>query len=69
VLELCLVKDPKKRIADISEVRLVLRGKLGASAADPVVIAAQPVWRRVVLLAAAPLSGVVLTGLALWLAL
>jgi serine/threonine-protein kinase len=49
-LELCLQKDPKKRLRDIGDVRLALEGGLAAPAAPS---AGAPIWRRVWPIAAA----------------
>ena len=64
-IALCLEKDPKKRIADIADVRLALRGRF------EVVVAsgsegpqAAPLWRRVLPVAAGVLLAAVATFLA-----
>jgi serine/threonine-protein kinase len=64
-IALCLEKDPKKRIADIADVRLALRGRF------EVVVAggaerpnAAPLWRRVLPVAAGVLLATVVTLLA-----
>jgi serine/threonine protein kinase/Tol biopolymer transport system component len=66
-IELCLRKDPKKRIADIADVRLALQGELSTDA--PLETAAQatraPIWRRS-LPWAAGLVLAVLAGLGTW---
>jgi serine/threonine-protein kinase len=47
-IALCLEKDPKKRIADISDVRLALQGKFEAPLAQVAQRTdARPMWRRV----------------------
>ncbi len=57
-LELCLQKDPKKRVRDIGDVRLSLEGELvGVS-----VHSAAPGWRRALPLAAAVVIGAVVAG-------
>jgi serine/threonine-protein kinase len=67
-LELCLEKDPGKRIADIRDVRLALDGRfetetrLGAGQGAT----ARPAWWRALLPGAALLAGAVVTGLAAW---
>jgi Tol biopolymer transport system component len=55
-LELCLQKDPNKRLHDIGDVRLALEGELGAPPAAPL-------WRRAVPIAAAVVVGAVAAGL------
>ena len=47
-IALCLEKDPKKRIADIGDVRLALQGKFETPLAQAAqhVAAARPLWRR-----------------------
>jgi serine/threonine-protein kinase len=63
-IALCLEKDPKKRIADIADVRLALRGRLevvvGSGSEGP---KAAPLWRRVLPVAA----GVLLASLVTFL--
>jgi serine/threonine-protein kinase len=64
-LELCLRKDPKKRIADVADVRLALKGEFAvAGAAEDAAadVAAVPFWRRPLAVGAAML--VVGAGLA-----
>jgi serine/threonine-protein kinase len=62
-IALCLEKDPKKRIADISDVRLALQGKFESPLAQVRQSAAPPpLWRRVLPLAAtAAVAAVVAT--------
>ncbi len=57
-LELCLQKDPKKRLRDIGDVRLALEGELvGVSRAS-----SRPLWQRALPLAAAVAVGAVVAG-------
>ncbi len=57
-LELCLQKDPKKRLRDIGDVRLALRGELmGLSSA-----AARPLWGRALPIAAGVAIGAIVAG-------
>jgi Tol biopolymer transport system component/tRNA A-37 threonylcarbamoyl transferase component Bud32 len=58
-LELCLQKDPKKRLRDIGDVRLALEGGLAAPAAPS---AAAPAWRRAWPIAAALVVGALFAG-------
>jgi Tol biopolymer transport system component len=52
-IALCLEKDPKKRIADISDVRLALQGKFETPVAQVTQhAAAAPLWQRVLALGA-----------------
>jgi serine/threonine-protein kinase len=52
-IALCLEKDPKKRIADVSDVRLALQGKFETPLAQVAQgTAARPMWRRMLPLAA-----------------
>jgi serine/threonine-protein kinase len=69
-IALCLEKDPKKRIADISDVRLALQGKFEPPLAQLAQHAvAQPLWRRVLPLAATAAVAAVVAALAVdWLA-
>jgi Tol biopolymer transport system component len=55
-LELCLQKDPKKRLRDIGDVRLALEGELVHASA------ARPLWRRALPIAAAVAVGAALAG-------
>jgi Tol biopolymer transport system component/predicted Ser/Thr protein kinase len=57
-LELCLQKDPKKRLHDIGDVRLTLEGNLSPGSPE----AGRPLWRRALPLAAAVVVGAALTG-------
>jgi Tol biopolymer transport system component len=67
-LELCLRKDPKKRIADIADVRLALKGELAIAGATDDAAAHVPAvtfWRRPLAVGAAMLVvGAGLAGLA-----
>jgi len=68
-IELCLEKDPKKRIADISDVRLALKGRFATGALEAGGTQAQvrSFWRRALPLSAGTLVlGVMLGALALW---
>jgi Tol biopolymer transport system component len=53
-LELCLVKDPRKRLADMSDVKLALAGAFDVATETP----APPLWRR-----AAPAAATLVLGL------
>jgi serine/threonine-protein kinase len=57
-LELCLQKDPKKRVRDIGDVRLALEGELAH--APPA--SSRPLWRRALPIAASVAIGAVLAG-------
>ena len=66
VIRLCLQKNPQQRIADIRDVRLALDGAF-APVAPPVSAApAQPIWRRLVPVAAAAVVAAALVGGAAW---
>jgi len=67
-LELCLRKDPRKRVADIRDVRLALAGEfdIGALAAADTEVAAKSFAQRVVPLAAASLVGAIAVGIVGW---
>ena len=70
-LELCLRKDPRKRVADIRDVKLALQGEfdVGALAAAEIRAATKSPVQRAVPLVAAMLIGAVLVagaGWALW---
>jgi serine/threonine-protein kinase len=56
-VELCLQKDPKKRLRDVGDVRLALEGELGAPAG-----ASAPLWRRALPAAATLVIGVLIAG-------
>jgi serine/threonine-protein kinase len=66
-LKLCLEKDPRKRIADIRDVRLALEGtfesqpQTGHGAAP-----ARPFWRRALPVAAGVVAGALLAGAYVW---
>jgi serine/threonine-protein kinase len=66
-LDLCLEKDPRWRIADIRDVRLVLAGRFETVGAQPVEhdAAASP-WRRALAYVGALVAGVALAALAGW---
>jgi Tol biopolymer transport system component len=55
-LELCLQKDPKKRVRDIGDVRLALEGELAHATSR------RPLWRRALPIAASVVIGAVLAG-------
>ncbi len=55
-LELCLQKDPKKRVRDIGDVRLALEGELAHATSR------RPLWRRTLPIAASVAIGAVLAG-------
>jgi eukaryotic-like serine/threonine-protein kinase len=57
-LELCLQKDPKKRVRDIGDVRLALEGELGHGSPS----SARPLWRRALPIAVAVAVGAVFAG-------
>jgi serine/threonine-protein kinase len=69
-IALCLEKDPKKRIADINDVRLALQGKFETPLAQVAEhAAAAPLWRRLLPIAAtaavaAAIAAVVVDGIA-----
>lgn len=70
LVQSCLVKDPRHRIADISTARFVLdhAATLGGRGA-PTVVVQQPrtaVWRRVLVPAAAALATSAIVGAAVW---
>jgi eukaryotic-like serine/threonine-protein kinase len=60
-LELCLQKDPRKRLRDIGDVRLALEGDLAALSPGQAA-AARPAWRRALPAAAALVTGAVLAS-------
>lgn len=64
-IELCLRKDPRKRIADIRDVRLALEGSFASPAATVSSRRAETLWRRALPLAAV-LGTVVVAGIYLW---
>jgi len=68
-LRLCLKKSSRERVPDIGAVRLALEGAFEAAAtqaATPILTAPQPVWRRVLPVAAAVAISVLLTAAAAW---
>jgi serine/threonine-protein kinase len=69
-LELCLEKDPSKRIADIRDVKLALQGAFAmegaAGAAAAKTASARPLWRRALPAAAALAIGGGFVGLVAW---
>ncbi|MDH3418491.1 MAG: protein kinase [Gammaproteobacteria bacterium] len=66
-IELCLQKDPNKRIADIRDVKLSLEGAFDTIAAQggAVMTIRQPMWRRA-LLVVAPVLAALVAGFAIW---
>jgi Tol biopolymer transport system component len=65
-LQQCLQKDPRQRLHDIGDVRLMLEGALDTH--EPAGGRPSRSWRRAAELSAAAVAGVVVTGLALWTA-
>jgi Tol biopolymer transport system component len=68
-IKLCLEKDVRKRIADIRDVKLALKGSFETDSPAAVANArvARSFWRRAIPIAAAALMlGVVAAGLAMW---
>ena len=67
-IELCLEKDPKKRLADIRDVRLAINGAFdtGSRATVGGGAARRPLWRRVLPVPAALVVGLGVAGLAVW---
>jgi serine/threonine-protein kinase len=64
-IALCLEKDPRKRIADVADVRLALQGAFESGDRPAAGQAgAAPLWRRVLSLAIAVLIAVAVTALA-----
>jgi serine/threonine-protein kinase len=67
-IAVCLIKDPKRRAADIHDVRLALEGAF--ETATPVAAApargARPLWRRALPVVAAALASGLVVGLAVW---
>jgi Tol biopolymer transport system component len=61
-LELCLQKDPGKRLHDIGDVRLALEGGLAALAPAQASVAGLPLWRRALPAAAALVVGALIAG-------
>jgi eukaryotic-like serine/threonine-protein kinase len=61
-LELCLKKDPAKRLHDIGDVRLALQGGLAALAPARGVAAELPLWRRALPATAALVAGAMIAG-------
>jgi eukaryotic-like serine/threonine-protein kinase len=57
-LDLCLQKDPKKRLRDVGDVRLALEGQVAGVSPW----ASRPLWRRALPIAAAVATGAVLAG-------
>ncbi len=64
-LERCLQKDPKQRLRDIGDVRLLLDGAFDHEPATPA-SAARPLWRRAIAPAAAAVIAALLMGAATW---
>jgi serine/threonine-protein kinase len=69
-LKLCLEKDPRRRIADIRDVRLALDGRFETEypVEDAAVVAA-PFWKRALAPVAALVVGGVIVGAAAWFGL
>jgi serine/threonine-protein kinase len=66
-LKLCLEKDPRKRIADIRDVRLALEGRFESDApAERGTEATRPLWRRALPAAAGVVLGALLAGGYMW---
>ena len=68
-VEVCLQKDPKQRVRDISAIRLAMEGAFETTVATPSeTVVAQPsqFWQRPLPATVAALSLVVLTGLGVW---
>jgi Tol biopolymer transport system component len=67
-ISLCLQKDPKKRVRDIGDLKLVLEGAFEtvSSHATGAVVAAQPLWRRALPIAATAVIAICGGALAIW---
>jgi len=67
-IAVCLIKDPKRRAADIHDVRLALEGafETATSSAREPVVAPRPRWRRALPVVAAALVSGLVVGLAVW---
>jgi serine/threonine-protein kinase len=67
-IKLCLEKDPRRRIADIRDVRLALEGIFETALPETAAaeVARQPLWRRALVPAAALLLGGLLVGFTAW---
>jgi serine/threonine-protein kinase len=69
-VELCLQKDPRKRLRDIGDVKLALAGAFetggGTGAAFAALAARPPAWRRMLVPMAMLVAGALLAGAAAW---
>jgi Tol biopolymer transport system component len=61
-IELCLRKDPRKRLHSIGDVRLGLEGELGGGAAESSAVRASPPGRRALPIVAALAAGAAIVG-------
>ena len=68
-LKLCLEKDPKRRIADIRDVRLALAGVFESELPRSVELEATPRWRTAVGITAAIVVTAAVVGLGTWFSL
>jgi eukaryotic-like serine/threonine-protein kinase len=70
-IKLCLRKDPKKRVADIRDVRLALVGEFETVFSSPAAVATviHPLWKRVLPLAGTATVALIVGGLAVFLLL
>ena len=72
LLRRCLEKDPRKRLRDIGEARLVLEDpsalEPAPTSSSPAAAPPRPWWRRAIPLAAAAAAASIATGAAMWLA-
>jgi eukaryotic-like serine/threonine-protein kinase len=69
-LQRCLVKDPRQRVRDIGDVRLMLEGAFESVSSTPegdssVLVSARP-WRRVLPIAGASVMVAAVVGAAVW---
>jgi serine/threonine-protein kinase len=68
-LQCCLVKDPRQRVRDIGDVRLVLEGAFDTSAhadRDHAVSSIVPLWRRLLPIGGASVVAAGVVGVAVW---
>ena len=69
LVQTCLQKDPKQRVADLQDVRLAMEGVFettGSASSEPGVVPTLRVWQRPVSIAVAVLAALAVGGLGVW---